>query len=92
MPSRGASNRVAAQHHRLRRLIIAADELRWSRDSQLPDGMRASQWRASIGDFVEGADGLLSEEAVAYWGAARIALRHVLELDARYNGRAENAG
>ena len=83
MPSRGASNTVAAPRHRLRRLFIAAEELRWSRDSQLPDGARASLWRASIGDFVEGAYGLLSEEAEAYWGAARIALRHVLELDAR---------
>ena len=82
LPQKVDIRKVTAPVHRSHRLLVALDELGWSRDPEYPDGVRASLWRASINSFLGGAQGLLPPAAVSYWEAARNAVDHVLEIEA----------
>ena len=70
--------------HRLHRLSIALRELRSSRKQSLTTFERAAMWRLSIVDFCEATKGLLPHAATTYWGSARNAVCHLLELDTSY--------
>lgn len=75
---------VAEPFARLKRLGIALNSVHWSRNPNFPDDVRATIFRASIGDFVAGAKHLLTEAAEDYWEVVRNALAHLLELDTRH--------
>ena len=75
---------VTSPLHRLRRLSIALSELRSARKQSLTSFERAAMWRYSIVDFIAATKGLLPHAATKYWGSARIAVCHLLELDAPY--------
>ena len=82
LPQEDQVRKVTAPMHRAYRLFVALDELGWSRETNYPDGVRASLWRASINSFLAGAEGLLPPAAENYWEVARHSIDHVLEIHA----------